>query len=212
MREGRPKKRAGALASPISRTAAKALGLVELTTLPLDEAAERIEMRTRRYASYQRKWMRRIPGIELVRGRPARRGGGGCRSSTWHALGNTYRVVEPESSRLDAARAAELAAGTDGVLEVLATTASSVDIAIWNPDGSQAELSGNGTRIAAAWLAERTGATEVTVNVGSRRGRDDARADGRDRAADRRRPRRPGRDRRRDHVRAGVRRVTRTQS
>ena len=56
-----------ALASPISRTATKALGLDELTTLPLDEAVERIEMRTRRYASYQRKWMRRIPGIELVR-------------------------------------------------------------------------------------------------------------------------------------------------
>jgi tRNA dimethylallyltransferase len=61
-----------AMTSPISRTAAKALGLNELTTLPLDEAAERIELRTRRYASYQRKWMRRIPGIELVRAdRPA---------------------------------------------------------------------------------------------------------------------------------------------
>jgi tRNA dimethylallyltransferase len=56
-----------AIASPISRTAAKALGLNELTTLPLDEAAERIELRTRRYATYQRKWMRRIPGLELVR-------------------------------------------------------------------------------------------------------------------------------------------------
>jgi tRNA dimethylallyltransferase len=61
-----------AMACPISRTAAKALGLSELTTLPLDDAAERIELRTRRYASYQRKWMRRIPGIELVRAdRPA---------------------------------------------------------------------------------------------------------------------------------------------
>ncbi len=90
------------------------------------------------------------------------------RSSTWHALGNTYRVVEPGDSRLDATRAAELAAGTDGVLEILATTPSSVDIAIWNPDGSLAELSGNGTRIAAAWLAERTGASQVTVTVGSR--------------------------------------------
>ena len=55
-----------ALASPISRTAAKALGLVELTTLPLAEAAERIELRTRRYAAYQRKWMRRIPEVSLV--------------------------------------------------------------------------------------------------------------------------------------------------
>jgi diaminopimelate epimerase len=90
------------------------------------------------------------------------------RSSTWHALGNTYRVVELEDSRLDAASAAELAAGTDGVLEVLGTTASSVDIVIWNPDGSPAELSGNGTRIAAAWLADRTGAAQVTVTVGSR--------------------------------------------
>jgi tRNA dimethylallyltransferase len=61
-----------AVASPISRTAAKALGLRELTTLSPDEAAQRIELRTRRYASYQRKWMRRIPGIELVRAdRPA---------------------------------------------------------------------------------------------------------------------------------------------
>ena len=90
------------------------------------------------------------------------------RSSTWHALGNTYRVVEPGDARLDAARAAKLATGTDGVLEVLATTASSIDIAIWNPDGSPAELSGNGTRIAAAWLGDRTGASRVTVTVGSR--------------------------------------------
>ena len=39
---------------------------------------------------------------------------------------------------------------------------------IWNPDGSTAEMSGNGTRIAAAWLAERTGAQEVEVRVGPR--------------------------------------------
>jgi len=56
-----------ALAAPISRTARKALGLDELTALPVDEAVEHIEIRTRRYAVYQRKWMRRIPGIELVR-------------------------------------------------------------------------------------------------------------------------------------------------
>jgi tRNA dimethylallyltransferase len=55
-----------AMAAPISRTAAKTLGLAELSSLPPDEAAERIDARTRRYAAYQRKWMRRIPGIELV--------------------------------------------------------------------------------------------------------------------------------------------------
>ncbi len=43
-----------------------------------------------------------------------------------------------------------------------------LDVAIWNPDGSQAEMSGNATRIAARWLAGRTGAEEVTVRVGPR--------------------------------------------
>ena len=32
---------------------------------------------------------------------------------------------------------------------------------IWNPDGSTAELSGNGTRIAARWLARRSGEDDV---------------------------------------------------
>jgi tRNA dimethylallyltransferase len=52
--------------SPISHTARKALGLDALATLPPDEAREAIIARTRRYAAYQRKWMRRIPGIVLV--------------------------------------------------------------------------------------------------------------------------------------------------
>jgi tRNA dimethylallyltransferase len=55
-----------AIRDPISHTAEKALGLRELATLPLDEAREAIVVRTRRYAIYQRKWMRRISGIVLV--------------------------------------------------------------------------------------------------------------------------------------------------
>ena len=90
------------------------------------------------------------------------------RSSTWRALGNTYVLVEPGDHSLDAAEAAELAVGTDGVLEVLATSEGAVEIAIWNPDGSRAELSGNGTRIAAAWLAARSGARVVDVVVADR--------------------------------------------
>ena len=62
----------------------------------------------------------------------------------------------------------ELAAGSDGVLEVLETGGDWLEIAIWNPDGSRAEMSGNGTRIAARWLAERTGADTVRVRVGAR--------------------------------------------
>ena len=42
------------------------------------------------------------------------------------------------------------------------------DVVIWNPDGSQAEMSGNGTRIAARWVADQTGASVVTVRVGPR--------------------------------------------
>jgi tRNA dimethylallyltransferase len=55
-----------ALARPISRTARKTLGLDEVATLPRDEAIEAIVVRTRRYAAYQRKWMRRIPGLVIV--------------------------------------------------------------------------------------------------------------------------------------------------
>jgi diaminopimelate epimerase len=88
------------------------------------------------------------------------------RSSTWDALGNSYLVYEGE--RLTPERASALAAGTDGVLEVLARSDDAADVTIWNPDGSTAELSGNGTRIAACWLAEQTGAEAVTINVGPR--------------------------------------------
>lgn len=57
-----------ALEAGVSPTAAKALGLAEIATLPEAEARERIIIRTRRYAAYQRKWMRRIPGLVSVDG------------------------------------------------------------------------------------------------------------------------------------------------
>jgi len=57
---------------------------------------------------------------------------------------------------------------TDGVLEVVDVDGPEAKVAIWNPDGSRAELSGNGTRIAARWLADRTGANDVRIRVGDR--------------------------------------------
>jgi tRNA dimethylallyltransferase len=54
---------AAALAQPMSRTADKALGLREIASLSRVEAQERVVVRTRQYAAYQRKWMRRIPGL-----------------------------------------------------------------------------------------------------------------------------------------------------
>jgi tRNA A37 N6-isopentenylltransferase MiaA len=52
-----------ALAVPISATARTTSGLEEVADLPRDQAIEAIVTRTRRYAAYQRKWMRRIPGL-----------------------------------------------------------------------------------------------------------------------------------------------------
>ena len=91
------------------------------------------------------------------------------RSSTWHAHGNAYRVVEREGAPpLEAGEARRLATGTDGVLEIVSEAVGRIEIVIWNPDGSQAELSGNGTRIAAAWHAARSGAREIEVDTGAR--------------------------------------------
>ena len=68
--------------------------------------------------------------------------------------------------------------GTDGAVEVLSVEGDDVSIAIVNPDGSRAEMSGNGTRIAAAWLMRRTGATRAHVHVGERSVRVRRSADG----------------------------------
>lgn len=91
--------------------------------------------------------------------------------SKWHALGNTYWLVEQADLEepLDPERVRGLCAGqTDGVVEVIAAAEGTADVVIWNPDGSQAEMSGNGTRIAARWVADGTGADVVRVRVGTR--------------------------------------------
>jgi tRNA dimethylallyltransferase len=54
---------ARAWAQPLSQTARKVLGLEEFATLPLDEAVERVTVATGRLARYQRKWLRRMPGV-----------------------------------------------------------------------------------------------------------------------------------------------------
>jgi tRNA dimethylallyltransferase len=55
-----------ALATPLSTTARKTIGLDEVASLPRAEAIEALVVRTRRYAAYQRKWMRRVPGLVIV--------------------------------------------------------------------------------------------------------------------------------------------------
>jgi tRNA dimethylallyltransferase len=53
------------LAEP-SATARKIIGLHEVATLPREEAIEALIVRTRRYAAYQRKWLRRLEGLVIV--------------------------------------------------------------------------------------------------------------------------------------------------
>ncbi len=97
------------------------------------------------------------------------------RFAKWHGLGNDYLLVERQEVgaplRPEFVRRVcdyHFGVGSDGVLEVIATDDSRAEIVIWNPDGSTAELSGNGTRIAARWLARRVGADQVTIAVGER--------------------------------------------
>jgi len=81
-------------------------------------------------------------------------------SSRWHAHGNVYLVAETDEYTMDP--------GLDGVMQVLEVEGDDVTVAIVNPDGSLAEMSGNGTRIAGAWLMDRTGSDVARVHVGPR--------------------------------------------
>jgi tRNA dimethylallyltransferase len=61
-----------ALERPISTTARTIHGLTDIAELPREEALESLIRRTKRYAAYQRKWMRRVPGlVSVAADRPA---------------------------------------------------------------------------------------------------------------------------------------------
>jgi diaminopimelate epimerase len=105
--------------------------------------------------------------------------------SKWHGLGNDYLLAE--RARLSVPLTPErvrricdyhFGVGSDGILEIVSANRAEAEVVIWNPDGSTAELSGNGTRIAARWLARRSGEDAVRIRIGPRevaarlRGRD----------------------------------------
>ena len=90
------------------------------------------------------------------------------RFEKWQALGNDYAIVEERDLpfELTAARVRALCAPrtgicSDGVLLIRETDERGfvAEIRIYNPDGSEAELSGNGVRQAAMYL-RRNGWTE----------------------------------------------------
>jgi diaminopimelate epimerase len=102
------------------------------------------------------------------------------RFEKWQALGNDYLIVEADELpfALTPGRVRRLCAGhfgvyADGVLE-LSRPADPVDVAdlrIYNPDGSEAELSGNGAREAIMYLRRRgwTERDEFSINTAAGR-------------------------------------------
>jgi len=79
----------------------------------------------------------------------------------WSAHGNIYLVTEEP---LDSERVRAEVGDADGIVQVSARGDDWADVVIWNPDGSTAEMSGNATRIVAAWL----GTEKTRVRVGDR--------------------------------------------
>jgi len=76
-----------------------------------------------------------------------------------HALGNDYLVVDPAALTFtltpDAIRRIchrHLGAGSDGILALAPSSRADFGLRIYNPDGSEAEKSGNGLRIFAKFL------------------------------------------------------------
>jgi diaminopimelate epimerase len=83
------------------------------------------------------------------------------RFEKWQALGNDYVIVEEKGlpfpltpERVRRVCAAHTGVGSDGVLLLRETDERGfvVEVAIYNPDGSEAELSGNGVRQAVMYL------------------------------------------------------------
>ena len=99
------------------------------------------------------------PGIDFVRS---------------HGLGNDYLVMDPaqldfeltpERTRLICQR--NLGVGSDGILVVAKNDSADFAVRILNPDGSEAEKSGNGLRIFSKFLYDHgyTTKTEFTVHT-----------------------------------------------
>ena len=92
------------------------------------------------------------------------------RFEKWQALGNDYLVVERDRlpfpltpARVERLCHRHLGLGSDGILELAPTDEPGfvARLRIFNPDGSEAELSGNGAREAIMYL-RRSGWTDQT--------------------------------------------------
>ncbi len=97
-----------------------------------------------------------------------------------HACGNDFLIVTEEAAgsqdRADLARSLcnrNTGIGADGIEFFVRTGEKSGRIHLYNADGSNAEISGNGTRCVAAWMAESLGSQagdeiEIATDAGAR--------------------------------------------
>lgn len=91
-----------------------------------------------------------------------------------HALGNDYIVLDPTALTFPLTPKAihlicdrHLGVGSDGVLALVPSSRADFGLRIYNPDGSEAEKSGNGLRIFARYLYDHglVRRTEFTVET-----------------------------------------------
>ena len=88
-----------------------------------------------------------------------------------HACGNDFLIIEePFAQRRHADLARKLCArntsvGADGIEFLERKSNGDFFLRLFNANGSEAELSGNGTRCVAAWLASSEGRKEVSLGT-----------------------------------------------
>jgi diaminopimelate epimerase len=101
------------------------------------------------------------------------------RNGFWkgHGLGNDYLVVDPRALDFRLSRRAVRAlcdrhrgVGADGVLALAPSRRADFGVRIYNPDGSEAEKSGNGLRIFARFLHDTGRTRRLRFTVGTRGG------------------------------------------
>ena len=91
-----------------------------------------------------------------------------------HGLGNDYIALDPDDldfrltpKNIRAVCDRHWGAGADGILAVASSRRADFGVRIYNPDGSEAEKSGNGLRIFARYLyaSRRTRRKSFTVET-----------------------------------------------
>ena len=100
-----------------------------------------------------------------------------ARFTKGHGLGNDYLVMEERDIDFPLSPAAvrwichrNWGVGSDGILLRTASGAADVGLRIFNPDGSEAEKSGNGLRIFAKYLWERGGLQKSPMRIETKGG------------------------------------------